>query len=110
MRMARKPLQDPPRRFRGQEEDVGLPFGRSPRPKKAVNVSVDAELLRVAKELGTNISQVTENALRHATEAERIRRFREEHRGPLESYDRLIEQAGVCGAEMYEDDLDDPAV
>jgi antitoxin CcdA len=111
MRMARKSLQDPPRRFRGPDEEERLPFGRKPGPKKAVNVSIDAELLKVAKETGVNISQVTENALRRATEAERIRRFREEHHAALESYDRLIERAGVCGAELYEDDFDaDPAV
>ena len=108
--MARKSLQDPPRRFERSAEDR-LPFGRKPGLKKAVNVSVDAALLKIAKETGINISQVTENALRSATEAERIRRFREEHRAALESYDRLIERAGVCGAELYEDDLDDdPAV
>ena len=106
MRMARKSLQDPPRRFHGPPDDAP-PSRRNPGPKKAVNVSVDAELLKVAKEIGVNISQVTERALRHATETERIRRFREEHGTALDSYDRLIERAGVCGAELYEDDLDD---
>jgi antitoxin CcdA len=105
MHMPHKSLQDPPRRFRGPEP------ARESASKKAVNVSIDAELLKVAKETGINISHVAEEALRHATQAERIRRFREENRSALESYDRLIERAGVCGAELYEDDLDDdPAV
>ena len=100
--MTRKSLQDPPRRFEG-------PGPAAPRTagKKAVNVSVDAALLQIAKKAGINISKVTEDALRAATEGERIQRFREAHGAALASYDRLIERAGVCGAELYEDDLDD---
>ena len=103
--MPRKSLQDPPRRFQGPEDDV-RPSRRNPGPKKAVNVSVDAELLKVAKEIGVNISKVAEDALRTATEPERIRRYQEENKSFFESYNADIERNGIFGEELleYEDD------
>ena len=100
--MARKSLQDPPRPFKGPEVEERLPFGRKPGPKKAVNVSVDAEILQIAKEVGVNISKVTEDALRKATEPERIRRFREENKEFFESYNAYIERNGIFGEELLE--------
>jgi antitoxin CcdA len=107
MRMARKSLQDPPRRFRGPEQDV-RPSRRNPGPKKAVNVSVDAELLKIAKETGINISRLAEDALRKATEPERIRRWREENRDVIESYNAYIERNGIFGEELLEFEDDSP--
>src|ERR1700733_3694913 len=73
--------------------------GPKPGPKRAVNVSVDAEILKVAKEMKLNLSQAFEETLRERTKEERIRRFREEHREAIESYNRFIERAGVFGEE-----------
>ena len=77
--------------------------------KKAVNVSVDAELLTIAKETGINISKVAEEALRKATEPERIRRWRAENKDVIESYNAYIERNGIFGEELLEFD-DDAAV
>ncbi|MEJ0026122.1 MAG: type II toxin-antitoxin system CcdA family antitoxin [Rhizomicrobium sp.] len=109
--MARKQLQDPPKRFRRETETspARQPFGRKPGPKKPVNVSVDAELLKVAKEMGINVSNATEDALRRLTEPERIRRFQEENKAFFESYNAYIERNGVFGEELL-DFEDDPPV
>lgn len=98
--MAKQGLNDPPRRF----ESPAKPAVK----KRAVNVSIDAELLELARDMGLSPSQVLETALRTATEAERVRRWQQANRKSLASYDRLIERAGVFGEELL--DLDDSAV
>jgi len=79
-----------------------------PGPKRAVNVSVDAEILKVAKEMRLNLSQALEDALRRLTEEERARRFYEENKAHFDSYNAYIERNGVFGEELL--DLDDPPV
>jgi|ERR1700733_14975421 len=101
MRMT-KGFSDPPRRFAHEEQrkhNGHIGPGPKPGPKRAVNVSVDAEILKVAKEMKLNLSQAFEETLRERTKEERIRRFREEHREAIESYNRFIERAGVFGEE-----------
>jgi antitoxin CcdA len=83
--MARKSLQDPPR------------------------VSVDAELLKIAKEIGVNISKAAEDALRKAKEPARIRRWREENKEAIESYNAHIERDGIFGEELLEFEDDPPS-
>lgn len=114
MRMAKKGLQDPPKRFRGPEplkHNGHIGPGPKPKPKRAVNVSVDAEILRVAKEMDVNLSQALEDRLRQLTEPERIRRYRVENKAFFESYNAYIERNGVFGEELLDlEDPDDPAV
>ncbi len=79
-------FSDPPRRFEPR-----------PKTKRAVNLSVDAEILAEAKAMHLNLSQVLEDALRARTKDERIRRFQEEHREAFESYNRFIAEHGIWG-------------
>jgi antitoxin CcdA len=109
--MARKQLREPSRRFRSAKSvkhsghvDSRLKPGR----KRAVNVSVDAAILKVAKDMRINLSQALEDALRRTTEPERIRRWQAENKDAIASYNKLIERAGVFGEELL--DLDDPTV
>lgn len=104
-----KGFKDDGRRFEPPAHDGHIGPGPKPGPRRAVNLSVDAEILRVAKEMKINLSRALEDALRKATEEERIRRFQEAHRAQVESYNRLIERAGVFGEELLDLD-DDPAV
>jgi antitoxin CcdA len=76
--------------------------GPKPGPKRAVNVSVDAEILKVAKEMKLNLSKMFEDSLRKLTEPERIRRWQEENKEAIDSYNALIERAGVFGEEWRE--------
>ena len=111
MRMKKRGLQDPPKRFRGPDprpHNGHIGPGPKPGPKRAVNVSVDAEILKIAKEMDVNLSQALEERLRQLTEPERIRRWKAENKGVIESYNALIESAGIFGEELL--DLDDPPV
>ena len=82
--------------------------GPPPGPKKSVNLRVDAEFLAVAKELGINLSQVLENELRKLTEDARIEKWKRENKAHIDSYNALIERAGVFGEEFQ--DWDEPSV
>ena len=82
--------------------------GPKPGPKRAVNLAIDAEILAAAKAQGVNLSQVLEEELRRLTKKARETKFREESREAVESYNRLIERAGVFGEEFQ--DWDDPPV
>ena len=87
------------------------------RAKRAVNVSVDAEILALAKEMKINLSRALEDALRQATEDERVRRAQEEFRPAIEAHNRFIEKHGTMSEawlrELYGDDIygdDEPSV
>src|SRR5208282_4668301 len=100
MRMKKKGPEDPSRPYRADEplkHSGHIGPGPKPGPKRAVNVSIDAEILVVAKELGLNLSQTLEEALRKLTREERIRRFQEEMKPSIESYNALVERAGFVG-------------
>jgi antitoxin CcdA len=96
MRMAKKHLEDPARPFRQTEpRHSGHIGGRKPGPKQAVNVSVDVEVLKVAKEMKINLSQALEDTLRRATEQERAKKFYEEHKASFDAYNALVEEHGT---------------
>jgi antitoxin CcdA len=69
--------------------------GIPPRPKRAVNVSVDAELLKVAKEMRINLSQALERALDELTVEERARRFYQQNRAFIDRHNELAEKYGT---------------
>jgi antitoxin CcdA len=89
MRMAKKRLEDPARRFRDAEPQ------KAKLSKRAVNVSVDASILDMAKAMNINLSQTLEDALRRRTQDERDRRFQDEHREAIEAHNRFIEKNGI---------------
>jgi antitoxin CcdA len=91
MRMAKRRLEDPARRVR----DAEPPKTVKPGSKRAVNVSIDAGVLDMAKGMNINLSQTLEDALRKRTQDERDRRFQDEHREAIEAHNRFIEKHGI---------------
>ena len=67
---------------------------RKPR-KKAVNVSIDAELAAEAKAAGTNMSALLESALKAELKERREARWREENRAAIEAMNRYVEENGL---------------
>jgi len=91
MRMIKKRLEDPARPFREAEpQKISRPGS-----KRAVNVSIDAGILDMAKGMNINLSQTLEDALRKRTQDERDRRFQDEHREAIEAHNRFIEKNGI---------------
>ncbi len=68
---------------------------RSPRTKKAVNVSLDPQLIAEAKEFGTNLSQVLDQAVRDAHKIKRWAKWREDNREATESMNDYVKKHGL---------------
>lgn len=66
-----------------------------PAKRRAVNLSLDGDLVKAAKEAGINISQVSEAALRAATKAEQDRRWKEENRAAFDYWNKWVERNGL---------------
>ena len=63
--------------------------------RRPVNMSIDTGIVAAAKEVGVNMSRVTEAALRAAIKTERERRWKEEHREWIEAHNRWIDENGI---------------
>jgi antitoxin CcdA len=65
--------------------------------KKAVNLSIDAELLAKAKAARLNLSALLEEALSEQVRAEQEKRWRQENKAVIEAANGFAEEHGVFG-------------
>lgn len=63
--------------------------------RKAVNLSLDTGVVATARELGLNLSQICEAALKDATKQARWKRWQEEHREAIEKHNAWVEKNGL---------------
>ena len=63
--------------------------------RKAVNVSLDTGVVAAAREVGLNLSQICESALREASKKERNRRWAEDNRDWAEAMNKWVEENGL---------------
>jgi antitoxin CcdA len=71
----------------------------SARKKKAVNLSLDAELVAEAKAAGTNLSALLEKALREELRERQLQKWREENRPAIEAHNRFVAEHGLLSDE-----------
>ena len=64
-------------------------------PKKAVNLSINGDLLRQARELNINLSKMLETQLEQMIRRERTRRWQEDNREAIEAHNRFVEEPGI---------------
>lgn len=64
-------------------------------PKRPTNLSVNADLLRLAKELGINLSQTLESRLIEVVREESRRRWLAENADAVEDYNARVDREGV---------------
>jgi antitoxin CcdA len=64
-------------------------------PKRAVNVSINSDLLRQARELGINLSQTLEAGLDKLVREAKAKAWAEENNEAIESHKRFIEKYGM---------------
>jgi len=67
-------------------------------PKKPVNLTVNADLLRIAKGTGINLSQTFEEAVLAKVRSSLEEQWLEESKEAIVSYNARIERNGVFGA------------
>ena len=65
--------------------------------KRAVNLSVDAELLAAAREHGLSLSYVLDGALRQHLAAARADAWARENRQAVDAYNARVERNGIFG-------------
>lgn len=67
-------------------------------PKKAANLSVNADLLSRARELNINLSATLEQALIQALEQRRREEWLDRNRDAIDAYNQHVEAHGVFSA------------
>ncbi len=67
--------------------------------KQAINLSIDAEVIREGHSLGINLSQACEAYLRDYIKREKERRWLEENAAFIAAYNERIEKEGLALAE-----------
>jgi antitoxin CcdA len=68
--------------------------------KRAVNVSIRADLVEEAKAFGTNISAVVERALEEEHRERRREKWRQENRPAIEAWNHWVEENGIPFEEL----------
>lgn len=64
-------------------------------PKKATNLSINRDLLEKARDCGINLSAALEEVLVAALRTEQRKRWLEENREAIDSYNRQVAEHGV---------------
>jgi len=83
-----------------QVNEMSAQSVRSKAGKRAVNVSIRADLIKEAKAFGTNISAVVERALEEEHRARRREKWRQENRPAIEAWNRWVEENGIPFEEL----------
>ena len=81
-------------KYTAREQSVVYDLGA---PKRAANVTVNADLLRRARELNVNLSQVLETALVDVVRLKARASWQAENREAIEAYNRHVESHGCFG-------------
>ncbi len=69
-------------------------------PKKATNLTVNMELLNLAKSLNLNLSSVLENALAETVKQRKREKWLEENADAINSYNEHVDEHGLFSDEM----------
>ncbi|MGS0744100.1 type II toxin-antitoxin system CcdA family antitoxin [Glaciimonas sp. GG7] len=64
--------------------------------KRATNISLPIDVYLATKEMGINISQVCERALREIIRAQKEREWNDQNAGYIKAYNELVETEGVA--------------
>lgn len=72
-----------------------MPRPMAPLRKRATNVSLDADLLNEAKDLGVNISRACDRGLALQIAEERGKRWLEQNKAAIESSNAYVDRYGV---------------
>ncbi len=83
-----------------QENYMNAPSRKTKATKRAVNVSIRADLIEEAKAFKTNISAVVERALDEEHRERRREKWRAENRPAIEAWNRWVEENGIPFEEL----------
>lgn len=63
--------------------------------RKAVNLSLDTGVVQTARDLGLNLSKISEDALRAATREARNRKWADEHAKRIDAFAEWLDEYGM---------------
>ena len=69
-------------------------------PKKPINVNINSDLIKKAKDLKINFSATLESALIEIVNAKQRELWKRQNKAAIEAYNQLVEETGV-----FSDDL-----
>ncbi len=69
-------------------------------PKKPTNLTINSELLRLAKDLDLNISAVLETALAEVVKQKRREEWLEENKEGIDIYNKRVREYGLFSDEL----------
>jgi antitoxin CcdA len=78
-----------------QAQTASRPTAARRPAKRAINLSLSADVLDAAKSLQINVSQICDNHLRDVVRREQERRWRTEHADFIAAYNATIETEGL---------------
>ena len=64
-------------------------------PKRATNLSINSELLKMARELGINLSAALEQALAEQIRAKQREAWKQENKAAIAAYNQQADSSGV---------------
>ncbi|MGB0955924.1 MAG: type II toxin-antitoxin system CcdA family antitoxin [Panacagrimonas sp.] len=73
---------------------------RRGKASRRINLSLSAQTIDEAKQLGMNISSVADELLAKAIKAEKTRRWKAENQAALASFDQRVERDGPLNQEL----------
>jgi len=82
-----------------REDVMPLDYNKSAE-KKNVNLSANADLVRLAKERKINLSALFEESLVESLQREELKRWKEESQESFESYNRMVAEHGLLSDDM----------
>lgn len=68
--------------------------------KKSVNLSVNSDLIRLARERNVDLSALLEESLVESFRREELERWKEETKESFKSYNRMVEEHGTLSDEF----------
>ncbi|MBL6853178.1 MAG: type II toxin-antitoxin system CcdA family antitoxin [Alphaproteobacteria bacterium] len=83
---------------------------RESKKRQAVNVYVNRDILKAARAMKINVSQVLERELDRLTGEERAKRFYEENKAFFDWHNEMVEKHGTLSEAIAELEDDDQAV
>jgi antitoxin CcdA len=68
-------------------------------PKKATNLTLNAKVLEMARELGMNISQTVDALLAEEVKRRYWEKWKEDNKGAVDEYNARVRKDGIWGAQ-----------
>ena len=69
-------------------------------PKRSLNLSINSDLLKKAKDMGINLSAALEQALTNQLKAKQAQQWLEQNKNAIAAYNKSVSKHGVFGDDL----------